>query len=383
MSAAARRPKLLFLVTEDWYFWSHRLPVARAAQAAGFDVVVATRVAEHGGRIRDEGFALRPLGWRRRGGGITGAARALAEIARVYRREQPDILHHVALKPILFGAAAARLAFRSGDRPALLAAVMGLGGGAGGGLAQTALHRALRWAVAGGRVVAQNPDDGAVLAGIGVDPSRTALIRGSGVDTAQFTPLPEPPGPTLRVGLVARMLKSKGVLDAAAAIRRLRAQGLDIELVLAGPPDPDNRNTLSPEALTALAAEPGIAWLGRIADVREVWRRCTIAALPSTYGEGLPKALLEAAACARPIVAADIPGCREIVRPGQSGVLVPPGDVAALAAALADLAGDPARRRALGNGGRGLVEREFAEGLVAEQTLALYRRLLAEKATAA
>jgi glycosyltransferase involved in cell wall biosynthesis len=261
--------------------------------------------------------------------------------------------------------------------------VMGLGSGVGGFLPQAALHRALRWAVRGGRIVAQNPEDAGALAGIGINPAGIALIRGSGVDTLHFAPLPEPAGPVLHVGLVARMLKSKGVLDAVAAIRRLRRQGLAVELELAGPTDPDNRETLSAEALAGLAAEPGIAWLGRVADVREVWRRCAVAVLPSTYGEGLPKALLEAAACARPIVAADIPGCREIVRPGQSGILVPPGDVAALAAALGELAGDPARRSALGRGGRALVEREFAEGLVAEQTLALYRSLLAEKAAVA
>src|SRR5580704_9190900 len=112
--AVARRPKLLFLVTEDWYFWSHRLPVARAARDAGFAVAVATRVREHGDRIREEGFALHPLAWRRRGDGLFGAWRTIREIAGLYRSERPDILYHVALKPVLFGGIAARLAFRSG-----------------------------------------------------------------------------------------------------------------------------------------------------------------------------------------------------------------------------------------------------------------------------
>src|SRR5438874_1916286 len=118
---AGRRPKLLFLVTEDWYFCSHRLPVARAARDAGFEIVVATRVRDHGEAIRREGFGLRPLGWRRRGDGITGGVRALVEIARLYRAERPDIVHHVALKPVLLGGIAARLAFPFGaDRPARL-----------------------------------------------------------------------------------------------------------------------------------------------------------------------------------------------------------------------------------------------------------------------
>ena len=131
--------------------------------------------------------------------------------------------------------------------------------------------------------------------------------------------------------------------------------------------------------LISLAAEPGISWLGPIADVREVWRRAAIAVLPSTYGEGVPKALLEAASCARPIIATDVPGCREVVRPGETGLLVEPCDIEALAAAIAALAGDPERRQAMGQAGRALVERDFAEAIVARQTLALYLAAIEER----
>jgi glycosyltransferase involved in cell wall biosynthesis len=377
------RPKLLFLVTEDWYFCSHRLPAARAARDAGFEVVVATRVRAHAGAIRDEGFALRPLPWRRRGDGPFGGLRALAAIVRLYRSERPDILHHVALKPVLFGGLAARLAFPRHGGPAVLAAVMGMGSGfAGRGWKRHALALGLRLA-GGGRVVVQNPEDGAALSRLGVAPERIALIRGSGVDTGHFVPLPEPPGPRVALALVARMLRGKGVLDAAAAVRRLRGEGHAVELLLVGPADPDNPDSLDEPKLRALAAEPGIEWLGPVADVREVWARAAIALLPSTYGEGLPKALLEAAACGRPMIASDTPGCREIARDGETGLLVPPGDVAALAAAIAALARDPARRRALGRAARALAERDFAEPAIAAQTLALYRTMLAEKRGAA
>lgn len=380
---AARRPKLLFLVTEDWYFCSHRLPMARAARNAGFEVVVATRVREHGEQIRAEGFELRPLAWRRRGDGAFGAGRALAEIVRLYRTERPDILHHVALKPVLFGAAAARVAFARGEQPVQVSAVAGLGSGLKparlvGWLSQPILRCALRLAARDGRVIVQNPEDGAALIRLGIDQARIALIRGSGVDTAHFTPLPDPPGAPVVVALVARMLRSKGVLDAVAAVRRLRAQGLTIELVLAGPTDPDNPDSLGETVLRALADQPGIEWLGRVKDVRTVWRLAAIAVFPSSYGEGVPKALLEAAACARPIVATDMPGCREVSRPGETGLLVPPHDVAALAEALAALAADPVRRQAMGAAARALVAREFGEAVVAEGTLALYRAALAE-----
>jgi glycosyltransferase involved in cell wall biosynthesis len=384
---AGRRPKLLFLVTEDWYFCSHRLPVARAAREAGFEVVVATRVRAHGAEIRDEGFALRPIAWRRRGDGLLGAARAISAISRLYRGERPDIVHHVALKPVLFGGIARRLAFaHSADAPALVDSVMGLGSGFSRTTIAAKLRRrplglALRLVAggSGGWTVVQNPEDRAALAELGIEVGRIALIRGSGVDISRFVPLPEPGGDTVAVALVSRMLRDKGVLDAAAAIRRLRANGLAIELLLSGPTDPDNANSLTPEALRSLSAEPGIEWLGPVADVRTVWRRAAIAVLPSTYGEGVPKTLLEAAACGRPLVAADVPGCREVVRPGVTGILVPPHDVDRLAEALAALAGDPARRAALGRAGRKWVECRFTDDIVARETLALYRTALAER----
>jgi glycosyltransferase involved in cell wall biosynthesis len=384
---AGWRPKLLFLVTEDWYFCSHRLPVARAARAAGFEVVVATRVRAHGEEIRNEGFTLRPIAWRRRGDGLRGAVRAISDIARLYRRERPDIVHHVALKPVLFGGIARRLAFaRSTDAPATVDSVMGLGSGfsatsIGGRLRRPQLGLALRLVAGGSRgwIVVQNPEDAAALAELGVDTARIALIRGSGIDISRFRPLPEPNGHTITVALVSRMLRDKGVLAAAAAIRRLRAEGLAVELLLAGPTDPDNANSLSEETLRALAAEPGIEWLGPVADVRTVWHRAAIAVLPSTYGEGVPKTLLEAAACGRPLIATDVPGCREVVRPGATGILVPPHDVDAFAGSIAVLAGDPARRAAMGRAGREWIESGFTDEIVARETLALYRTALADR----
>jgi glycosyltransferase involved in cell wall biosynthesis len=295
----------------------------------------------------------------------------------------------VALKPVLFGGLARRLAFpRTDSGPAVVDALMGLGSGfsatgAAARLRRPVLRLALRLVIGGdhSRVVVQNPEDGAALTGLGIDRRHIALIRGSGVDTRHFTPLPEPDGGALRVALVSRMLRQKGVLDAVAAVRVVRARGLPVELLLAGPTDPDNPDSLDPRALSALTAEPGVAWLGPVADVREVWRRAAIAMLPSTYGEGLPKALLEAAACARPIVATDLPGCREVVRPGETGILVPPHDPAALASALMALAADPVLRRRLGQAGRALVEGAFAEDIVVRDTLALYRLLLAGRAS--
>jgi glycosyltransferase involved in cell wall biosynthesis len=388
VSAPERRPKLLFLVTEDWYFCSHRLPAARAARAAGFDVVVATRVRAHGDRICDEGFALRPIGWRRRGDGVLGAAWAISEIAGLYRAEQPDLVHHIALKSVLFGGIALRRAFPAPERaPVAIDSIMGLGSGFSAASFAARLRRpslgiALRLAVGGERswVVVQNPEDRDALMTLGIAPRRIVMIRGSGVDCNHFRPLPDPDATTVTVALVSRMLRAKGVLDAVAAIRLLRGRGLPVELLLVGPTDPDNRGSLTAEALVSLRADHGIEWLGPVADVRAVWRRAAIAVLPSTYGEGVPKALLEAAACARPIIASDVPGCREIVRPGETGLLVPPRDIQALAEAIAALAGDPMRRKAMGRAARELVECEFGEDIVASETLAVYDAALRERA---
>jgi glycosyltransferase involved in cell wall biosynthesis len=388
-SAPARRPKLLFLVTEDWYFCSHRLPAARAARAAGFDVVVATRVRAHGDRICDEGFALRRIGWRRRGDGLAGARRAISEIAGLYRAEQPDLVHHIALKPVLFGGIALRHAFLGSKRaPVAIDSIMGLGSRFSAASLAARLRRpslgiALRFAAGRepGWVIVQNPEDRDALTALAIPAQRIRMIRGSGVDCNHFHPLPDPGAQTVTVALVSRMLRDKGVLDAVGAIRLLRGRGLPVELVLAGPTDPDNRGSLAAETLISLvAADHGSEWLGPVADVREVWRRAAVAVLPTTYGEGVPKALLEPAPCARPIIASDVPGCREIVRPGDTGLLVPPRDIQALAEAIAALAGDPMRRKAMGRAARELVECEFGEDIVASETLAVYDAALRERA---
>lgn len=388
-AASSPAPRLLFLVTEDWYFCSHRLPMARAARDAGFEVVVATRVADHGAPIRAEGFRLHPLGWRRRAGPLA-ELRALVELVRLYRRERPAVVHHVALKPVVFGSLAARLA-ALGDRaaaPATVNALAGLGHGFAGTTWRGRQGRALlSWVL--GRLIDrpraltlfQNPDDRDRLVARGiVAHDRTRLVRGSGIELDHYQPLPppspDPPGAPVICAAVARMLRSKGIPTAIEALRRARARGVALELWLVGAPDPDSPSSLSMAELEAWASEPGLRWLGHVADVRTVWRDAAIALLPSTGGEGVPKCLLEAAACARPIVATDVPGCREIVQPGVNGVLVPPGDAAALADALAALAADPARRTAWGAAGRRLVESDLAADAVGRAVVALYRELL-------
>ena len=375
----AGRGKLIFLVSEDWYFWSHRLPMARAARAAGFEVAVATRVAAHGERVRQEGFALHPLGWRREELGPWASLAAIAEIYRLYRRERPRIVHHVALKPALLGGIAALLA----RVPWVVSMIAGMGyGGVDARWHVRLVGASLRqlWPILllrrNCRVIVQNDEDRRAVAALRPDAAkRIVIIRGSGVDLEHFRPLPEPPAPPIVIAYVGRMIAIKGVARLVAAQQALRQRGVAVNLMLAGKPDPSNPSSFASDQLDAWAKLPGIFWCGHQDDVRTVWGAAHIAALASLGGEGLPKTLLEAAAVGRAIVATDIPGTRDIARAGINALLVPSGDVAALAAAIEQLATDAALRRRFAEAGRRLVEADYADRSVEAAAAALYRSL--------
>ncbi|MES2243996.1 MAG: glycosyltransferase family 4 protein [Pseudomonadota bacterium] len=377
--APRARKKLLFLVTEDWYFCSHRLPPARAAQAAGYDVVVATRVDLRGAEIMAEGFKLVPIRLRRRSRNPFREMAAIAEIAQIYRRERPDIVHHVALKPVLYGSFAALLV----RRPAVVNALAGMGflftsSSRTAAVLRAAVSRIFRVLLNAGRsvLILQNPDDEAMLVSGGlVAPSRVRLIRGSGVDIERFAPTPEPGG-TPVVMLPSRLLWDKGVGEFVAAAGVLRARGVVARFVLVGDGDADNPASIPDAQLKAWHDSGLIEGWGRCEDMPGALAQAHIVCLPS-YREGLPKVLLEAAACARALVATDAPGCREIVRHGENGLLVPLRDAASLADAIERLLGDPALRLRMGQKGRHMVEAEFSEAKVAQETLAVYREMCA------
>ena len=371
------RRRILYLVTEDWYFCSHRLPIARAARDAGYDVVVVTRVQSHGDRIRGENFRLVPLRWRRRSLNPWRETGVLFDLVRIYARERPDIVHHVALKPALYGSLVARVC----RTPAVVNTVAGLGyvftsRETKAAALKQPLKQAFRFLFNRPhvRLIVQNPDDGEALARFCRVPSeRTVLIRGSGVDLSRFVPMPEPLG-IPRVTLVSRMLWDKGVGEFVEAARLLRESGESIRFTLVGSPDPENPASIPESQLRAWQREGLVDWCGYREDILNVWADTTIAALP-TYREGVPKTLIEAAACARPIVATDVPGCREIVKPGENGLLVPARDAAALAEAIRRLARDPELRKRMGAKGRELAAGGFSEETVVEQTMALYDSL--------
>ena len=367
-------PKLLYLITEDWFFCSHFIERAMAARHAGFDVVVVAREGALAARIRDAGLRFVPLDISRRSLNPLREIATLLKIFKIYRQERPDIVHQIAVKPILYGSLAARLlgigaivnapvgmgyAFSSSDMTArLLRPLINFG------------YRALI-NPPGSFVVFENKDDLNCFAENGMVRRQGAvLIRGAGVDLKRFHPAPQPDGVPVVV-LVSRMLRDKGVFEFAAAAEIVNRKEVIARFLLVGDPDSENPASIPPETLYGWHGRFGIEWLGRRDDVDVILGRAHIACLPS-YREGLPKALLEAAASGLPIVTTDTTGCREVVIEGENGFLVPVKDAKGLATAIEKLVLDRAMRMRMGQCSRRLAESEFSSEIVIGQTLSLY-----------
>ena len=369
--------KLVFIVTEDWFFASHFLPMARAARELGLEVTVVTRVSAHREAIEATGAKVIPFEADRRSLNPVTTGLKTGDLAAILRREKADLVHCIALRSILVGGFAAGMV---GVRRRVYA-LTGLGflGARTDRIARLA-QRAVRLLVRGletrqTRYVFENADDPKLL---GLDPAgeNVVILGGAGIDPEALRPAPLPPQPPLKIAIVARMLWSKGIDVAVEAVRNARAQGAAVELSLYGAPDPANPKSIPDETLKAWAAEPGIAWHGRTDDVAAVWRDHHVACLPSRGGEGLPRTLLEAAACGRAIVTTDVPGCRTLVRDGTEGRLVPAGDAASLAEALSDLSRRPDLVARMGAAARARVLDGFTERDVMESIKRLYSAML-------
>lgn len=368
--------RLLYVVTEDWYFLSHRLPMARAARDAGFEVHVATRVADGGAAIRAEGFVLHPVPFARGRVSPLGTIATIRALRRVHRTVQPAIAHHVSLQSAVLGSIAAW-----GRPVSCVNALTGLGYTFTSGSMQASVLRPILSAILRlllnrpqQTVLVQNADDRAGMLSLGIAAERIVTIAGSGVDVEALRPLPEPQGPPT-IAFVGRLLADKGIHTLIRAQRLLRQRGSNVELLIAGTPDPANPASVTEEEAEKFGREPGVTWLGHVSDIPALWARAHIAVLPSRR-EGLPKSLLEAAACGRPMIATDVPGCREVVRPGETGVLVPYDDAPALADAIQTLAASADLRATYGAAARRLAVERFSATAIGRQTVDLYRRLV-------
>jgi glycosyltransferase involved in cell wall biosynthesis len=375
----ARQPKLLYLVSEDWYFVSHRLSLAFTAKEAGFDVTVAARVTHHGDDIRDAGLNLIPITLARSSLDPLHEARTISELNAVFARQKPDLVHNVALKPVIYGTWAARKAGVTG----IVNALMGLGWVFSSNSPKARVLRpfvryGLRQALSapGTRTIVQNADDAALMADQQLAPRDSIrLIRGSGINPAEYATEDATVGVPLIV-LPARLLIAKGVREFIAAAALLKAEGVKARFALVGEPDTDNPAAIPRQEILDAVVSGIVEHWGWRRDMPQVFSEASFVCLPTFYGEGVPKALIEAAASARAIIATDVPGCREIVHPGENGWLVPPRDVPALATALRQAIAQPGLCAEYGRRGRHIAERAFSLDSVIKETLAVYDELV-------
>jgi glycosyltransferase involved in cell wall biosynthesis len=371
-------PRLLFVDNQVTDFLLHRLALARTLRNAGFAVHVAVPREPGLEEIAREGFPPHVIHLRRKSARPADELRCFLSLYRLYRRLRPILVQHIRLKPVLYGGMAARLA----GVPAVVNMLTGLGHlfatrNAKTRLLGAAVTRGLRVALShrNSRVIFQNPEDRDLLLSGGLlDARRAVLIKGSGVDLSQFTPQPEPRGDPV-VLMASRLLWEKGAGEFVAAARSLRARGIRARFLLVGEPDPGHPSAIPLSVLEGWHATGDIEWLGWRRDMPALMAQCHIVCMPSAYGEGVPRILIEAAAAGRPLVATDSPGCREIARHGRNALLVPVRDSVGLAGALDELIRKPALRAALGAAGRAIAEREFSQEQVITETLEVYRSL--------
>ncbi len=368
--------RVLFVVNNVEFFISHRLTHALAARESGYDVHVATPNHTNVKIVADAGLTHHVIPMARGRSSLWLDLKTMRSLYQLYDQLRPDIVHHVTIKPVLYGSIAARLA----NVPSVVNAMSGLGYVFIARGLKASIRRALvltGYRVSFGhknsRVIFQNSDDLGELLERGVVPKKhTVLIRGSGVDLNRYVPTEEPPSPVVVI-LASRLLGDKGIREFVAAARILKNKGIVARFVLAGDIDIANPTSLSHEELREWQREGIIEWDGYQPDMPAVFAKAHIVCLPS-YQEGLPKVLIEAAACGRPIVTTDVPGCRDVVDHGIMGLLVPARTVQPLADALETLIADSALRVKYGKAARAKAA-DFNLDTVIGKTLAVYRSL--------
>lgn len=369
---------IAFVVNNSAYFISHRMRIGLRLLSAGYVVhVVAPGACPN--ILVEHGFIYHQMNMSRKGKNPFNEMSTLFYLYSLFGRLKPDIVHLVTIKPYLYGGVAARLA----GVPAVVSAVAGLGilfsqDSFKNIILRSVLYPLYRFAFGHPqqKVIFQNRDDKALLQRFAHLPAeKTVLIRGAGVDLAAYPFLPEPEVEVV-VCFASRLLKDKGVVEFAEASRALRRRGITAAFWLIGTPDPGNANTVTQAQLDAWEQEGLLKCLGYRTDIAELFSQSHIVALPSCYGEGLPKVLIEAAACGRAVITTDHPGCRDAIEAGVTGLLIPIKDSVALADAIERLISNPEQRQRLGRAGRVLAENVFDVEKVIDEHIRIYEQLL-------
>ena len=372
-------PRLLFIVSEDWYFVSHRLHLAKTAREAGYEVALLSRISKYRERIETSGVKVFDWSLSRRSCNPLKEYRSVFQIFWTIKKYQPCIVHAVALKPVLYTSLICKF---TGMRNRV-SALGGLGfifssNKISARLLRLLLIIGLRVSLDGefSRLILQNQDDKKIILKSKIIKfEHIRLVRGSGVDTVEFSPRAE----TNEIPLVilpARLLWDKGVGDFVDCAKIITQKGIKVRFALVGERDEHNPKCISASQLKAWIDEGVVEWWGRREDMSDVYRQATVVCLPS-HREGLPKVLLEAASSGRPIVTYDVPGCREVVINEENGFLVPFRDINCLAFALEKLIVAPALREQMGKNGRRKVLKEFSQEKIAAETLTIWNEVLA------
>lgn len=374
--------KVLFVANRAEFFFSHRMPIAHAAMEREFEVHVATPHDPYVSNLEDQGLTWHELEFEGKSLNPVQELRTLIHLVQLYRKVDPVLVHHIAFKGVLYGSIAARIEN--------IPNVVNLFTGLGHLFSEDTLKiRFVRWFVLQvsrfgfghprSRTIFQNPDniDAFVERGV-LDREQVRLIKGSGVDIDIYEPEPESKETPIVI-LASRLVWDKGIGEFVEAARQLHQDDIDARFALVGKSDPLNPNAVPEDQLEGWDNEGVIEWWGFQENMPRIFADTHVVCLPSYYREGVPKVLIEAAACGRPIVTTDMPGCREIVHDGENGFLIPPKDSTALAEALRTLLTDSALRTEMGREGRRIVKEEFSLESVVRDTMDVYDELISPR----
>lgn len=370
--------KAILFANTDWYLYNFRLQYAQFLKDRGWDVVLMTPDGEHVEDMKQAGFRHITFNFSRKGINPLKEADTIRRIKQIYKEEKPDIVHHFTIKCVIYGSLAAE---ELGIR-AIVNSITGLGYLFLSNNPLTKVLRSIvlkfyRKALSESQVIFENPDDADLFLSLGlVNQDNRNIIVGTGVDTDVFHPIKAPDTVPLTV-LPARMIRDKGILEFVEAARIIRAQGVKARFALIGKSDDGNPTSISYDELSRWQKEGDVEWWGWQDDIVTVLSMSDIVCLPS-YREGLPRILIEASACGRPIVTTDVPGCHEAVEDGVNGFIVPVKDAQALAEALLKLINDPNLRSEMGSAGRQMAEQLFSIQRVNEETYEVYQKAFGE-----
>lgn len=373
------KKRLLIVVNSIDFFISHRLPLAIAAQKEGYEVHVAARVKNSSDLSGLEGFNVHNITFVRSGQNPLSEIKIFFSLLLLFFNIKPDLIHLVTIKPVIYGGIAAKIV----SIKSVVVAISGLGSvfSASGRFEQIRLclvkflyRLALKHDNM--KVIFQNSSDKEKLLSIrAIKQSQAILLRGSGVSLLDYPNLPEPEGIPV-VSMAARLLREKGVCEFVGAARILKERGVKVIMQLIGSPDPENPSSITEKEASFWAKEGIVDILGYRKDIATLYSQSNIVCLPSYYGEGLPKSLIEGAACGRAVITTDMPGCRDAIIPNVTGLLVPARNEAALADSIETLINDTSKRRVMGEAARKLAEDEFTIEHVIEKHMNIYQELL-------